>query len=275
MKVRKCKRTNDAGNSRFPSVARVTRPVEGETVDDGSNSNRSKPTIVTKWTFDGLPMDSNNLPVPDFGSGVARIIGTEDPDGNAVPPHGDVVPSLRHVSDSSSPGNAWRIRSSGLFNGYSLRNLTTGVQFYVPTAGYFGIVVSFDWLATDNAPGHGQFQYTTNGVDFKSLGEPVPVALGNVWQQLSFDLTEISEVDNNPDFGWRFVASYNPNPFKVVCHAEGRPRVALEYGPNEAFINAGDVGADVVSDPWLPTNGNFRFDTIVVGAAKGRPSANG
>lgn len=225
-------------------------------------------TTITQWTFDELPRGQNNNPTPDFGSGAAMAIGTEDPEGNAIPPNADVLASLRQGSDSTTPGNAWRIRSTGGFNGYSLQNLTTGARFDVPTAGYAGITIEMDWIPTNNAPGYGQFQYTVNGTDFISFGEPVPSVGGNVWQSLSFDLTGIPEVNDNPYFGFRFVAAYNPHPFTLLTQDEEFNFITIEYGPDEAFVNASDVGNSMVTEAWSPDDGNFRFDTIRARAAE-------
>jgi hypothetical protein len=226
---------------------------------------------ITQWTFDESFRGPNNSPAPDFGPGTAIAIGTEDPLGNPILPNADVIGSLRDRSDSSTPHNAWRIRSTGPCNGFSLRNRTTGVQFNVPTTGYYGISLRFDWLATKNAPAHAQVQYTINGRDYRPLGPPFPAAGKDIWDTYSFDLSGIPEVNDNPFFGFRIVAAYNPNPFKSITQNDQGDLVEINHGPHEAFISTRDLEKETVTEPWTPHQGNFRFDTIIIQAARPSP----
>lgn len=89
----------------------------------------------------------------------------------------------------------------GTANANNGRNLTLSVG----TVGFSGIVVSFATQATGTGFNSNQFQYSLDGVNFVNFGAPYapPVTFGLV----TFDLSSLTGLDNNPNAAFRILFS--------------------------------------------------------------------
>ncbi len=197
--------------------------------------------IITQWNFNG-PTGSNNSPAPAVGTGSATPVGMNGNANNA---------DILATPGSSDAGNtlAWRVRGSQT-NGWSgTTQLLSGARFNASTAGFENVVVSFDLFATDGAPRHGQFQYTTDGSTFTSLGAILDFNPGDAWvNNISFDLAAIPGASDNPNFGFQLVSAFSPVEF---TNANGL------QAANTAFQRA-NAGPQVYNG----TAGNWRFDSV-------------
>lgn len=201
--------------------------------------------VITQFTFDNLDVGVNNSPLPSTGAGTATPLGMTN---NFTTPPSVTTCDILVSNGSSNPnlGNkAWRIRSAGSGNGNGWHPNaplhSQGVQFDISTVGYEKITVTYDWFATTQGVKHQQFQYTTDGTTWINLGSIVIAPATEGWTNgISFDLSSIAAVDNNPNFGIRMVSTYAPD------------------GPNAGqYVN---LAGNVING----TSGNWRFDTITV-----------
>jgi hypothetical protein len=187
-------------------------------------------TTLTAWTFDNAAVGINSSPVPSTGLGAANALGMNNSYNNT---NSVSNPDIQSLAGSSAGGaNSWRIR--GFSNNPGLRGNgwstnapigTQGAQFTGSTFGYYGIKVSFDVYATADAEANLQVQYSTDsttwfnaniasaasGVIATNTTSPDTVngayiRLVSGWNnQVTVDLSGLSDVDNNARFAIRMV----------------------------------------------------------------------
>lgn len=162
---------------------------------------------IVQWNFNSAPPDANTATgtlTPNIGMGTASFVGGT----TATFASGDAGGGSTDPATGDDSG--WNITT---FAAQGTGNKTRGVQFLVSTVGYENILVSWDQRHSNTAPRHVQFQYTTDGstwIDFGALfvGNP-----GDTWfNNRSINLTSIPAANNNPNFGLRIVAAFDPAP---------------------------------------------------------------
>lgn len=202
---------------------------------------------LTKWDFN-VALGPNNAPAPSFGAGSATPVGMNGGNNAA-----DIVAATGNPvsSDPGVPNNAWRVRG-GTSNGWSgTTPLLSGAQFNASTAGAQNIVVSFEVHATDGSARHAQFQYTTDGTNFTSLGDLIDFNLSfDGFKAFSYDLSSIPAVNNNPSFGFKLVSAFSPVEF---TNANG------VQPANTAFQRASGT-----TQVYTGAAGNWRFDLVSI-----------
>jgi PEP-CTERM motif len=107
-------------------------------------------------------------------------------------------------------------QSMTLQGGTSNANNGRFFNLNVSTVGFNNIVISFATQGTSTGFTSNQFQYSADGVTFVNFGAPYvpPVTFGLV----SFDLSSISGVNNNPNAAFRIV-------FNGASSASGNNRI--------------------------------------------------
>jgi hypothetical protein len=191
-------------------------------------------TTITAWTFDNLPVGAISSPATSTGSGTVTAIGMT----TALTSKPSISnPDVQVLAGSSSSvlgtnNLAWRVRAKGSSpntgNGWtSLAAIgTQGAQFTASTAGFDNIQISFDINETTEGEAHLQLEYTIDGNNWfnaalssaGSLGtlennsssantvSGSYVTLGAGWNnQITANLSGISGVNNDPNFGIRIV----------------------------------------------------------------------
>ncbi len=198
--------------------------------------------VITEWNFENYAIGVENNPGPSTGSGVATPLGMTN--NFTVPPSSTNCDILNNAG-STTPTQAWRIRGGGTGSGNgwaaAAPQYSQGAQFDVSTVGYKDIVVTYDWFATTQGVKHQQVQYTTDGSNWTNIG-PIHVAPSpEAWTVgISIDLSSITGVNNNANFGIRIVSTYAPD------------------GPNAGqYVN---LAGNVINS----TSGNWRLDSIQV-----------
>jgi hypothetical protein len=100
-------------------------------------------------------------------------------------------------------------------------NLTAGILFRVPTTGYTDITVRFDVRWSNTASKYLRFQYTTDGTNWTN-GPQLVAPGGDTWwssqdinnpkgdKRFFVDLSDVSEVNDNPNFAFRILAEFAP-----------------------------------------------------------------
>lgn len=197
--------------------------------------------VITLWNFNSQPWDA------DFNTGtLSSIIGN----GTAATV-GAVTQSFtasNGSSDSQADNSNWRITG---WPAQGTGNKSHGVRFNVSTAGYRRIRLEFDLRNSNTASKYTRVQYTTNGMNY--IDHVVITMPAETWtsaQSVSFD--GIPGVENNPNFGFRFVTE-----FQNTATGSG---------------NAGYVASATGSSYGL--SGTLRFDMVIVSGGPLTPSPN-
>ncbi len=220
-------------------------------------------TTLTAWTFDNVPIGLNASPSPSAGLGSASALDMGNSYNHTNSISNPDVQSLAGSSTGSSGPLAWRIRgystqlgSGG--NGWSTSAPigTQGAEFDGSTFGYYRVKVSFDVYATSDAEANLLVQYTTDGSTWNnatitSAGGSgtlvtniastntvagVYVKLASGWNnQITVDLSGLSGVDNNVNFGIRLVNA-----------------------------STGADCVDTTGSVYNNTSGNWTFDNVVI-----------
>lgn len=195
---------------------------------------------ITQWTFNGADASSvpggTASPTPATGTGVASLIGgTTASFASGIASGGSSDPV-----NSSPPNFGWNVTT---WPAATANNETAGVQFTASTAGYENISVSWDQRHSNSASRFFAFYYTTDGTNWTRLsvgpsnatpgvtpvgGNPASTpglfgnngtfsafdgtvtGAGDDWfNGRSVDLSSITGVNDNPNFGFRIVSSFD------------------------------------------------------------------
>ncbi|GAB4129046.1 MAG: hypothetical protein Fur0036_15790 [Fimbriimonadaceae bacterium] len=166
----------------------------------------SQAAILTQWNFNSTTPDGNTstgTTDPAIGTGTASLVGgvtatfaSGDASGGSTDPN---------VGDDS----AWNTTN---YAPQGTGDKTRGVQFLVSTVGHQDIVVTWDIRHSNTSSRWTQFQYTTDGVNFVDFGAAIDgPATGDSWNNTrSVDLSTVTAVNNNPNFGFRVVSTFAP-----------------------------------------------------------------
>ncbi|MES2812906.1 MAG: T9SS type A sorting domain-containing protein [Bacteroidota bacterium] len=142
-------------------------------------------TTLTLWNFD------SSVTTPTTGTGTLSLIGGITPSATAFPVGNPA--SGKSYSTTTYPGDT---AASG----------TAGYQFAVSTVGYSGISVSFDVSGTNQSSAWQQYEYTTNGTTWTSLGNNGSSLLTVAFGSKSFTLP--ASCDNNANLAFRIVSIF-------------------------------------------------------------------
>ncbi len=183
--------------------------------------------VITQWTFDG-----NILPV--VGTGTASLIGG----------------TLEHSID---PSKGWRFDN---FPAQGSASGTAGAAFMMSTEGYKNITFEFEQRSSGTASRWAEFQYTVDGgTNWISYGNNYGgLNPRDEFYPFSMDLTDISEVNNNPNFGVRVVSIFSPLAFNPGVPDQN-------YTANVAYHRSRDW--DDEGEEYSPA-GNWRLRKVML-----------
>jgi len=184
-------------------------------------------------------------------------------------------------------GNVWRIRGSSTAatqsgaNGWSINapQYAQGAQFTTTTAGESNITLSFNWASTAQGIANMQVQYNTNfnnASGWTNVGSLITATVGNSssggsyqTDTINFGTLGINSVNNDPTFGVRMVAAYNPklgNYASASSVIAGSPALYNNSSGNWRFA---DVQVDGTPAPvplpataWLMLSGLAGLATL-------------
>ena len=177
-----------------------------------SSTTARASTVITQWNFNSTPPDATTTTgsaAPVMGSGT--IVG-----------QGGVNQAFADGTGSSDPitNDDTGYNLSGGFPAQGTGNKSGGIAFMVSTAGYDSITFSFDQRNSNTASRYWALQYTLDGgagwSDFTVSGANTSSGLfeftaGLSWYNgLTVDLSGISGASDNPDFGIRLLAAFDP-----------------------------------------------------------------
>jgi hypothetical protein len=205
----------------------------------------SQAQVITQWDFNGTL--NTTSPVTTIGAGTASLVGGTVGESASGSPSDPAVTS----------DNRWNVRSFPAQGGGSG---TAGARFDVSTAGLSAVRVSLNWRTSNTASRFARFQYTTDGSiwnnvsvltsawDTNDLAFENPVAGeisvstgGDSWHRIDADLSGVSAVNNNANFGFRVVSVFDPNGTGFVA-----------ANPTSTYATTGTYGFDLVTVEAVP-----------------------
>jgi len=197
--------------------------------------------VITRWNFNGTSAQSVPggiaSPTPSFGLGTAATLNLTAAAGfsSGVANGGSTDPVITNPPNLGWQTTGYQTQGNG--------NLTSGVQFNVSTVGFSSIVVSWDQRHSNSSSRFAQFQYSTDGTTFTNFGAAFVGTAGDTWfNNRSVDLSTITAAENNANFAFRIVASFDPLGTGYVASTTG-----TTYGPT------GTYRFDMVTVTSIPT----------------------
>ena len=174
---------------------------------------------IASWTYDSL-LGSDTNPTPNTGSGSSSIVNLG----------GGTVGSTSNYQATGMSGtgcgtqnglNAWAINP---FDPGST-NEKNGVQYNASTVGNQNIVVTWDQRFSNTSPNTVRLQYTTDGTTWTNFimttsnttycsGSSInsngcfETNAGDVYRRITVDMSSVTAINNNANFGIRMVAAY-------------------------------------------------------------------
>lgn len=186
--------------------------------------------IITQWDF-GTGTFS-----PNIGAGTTSYVGGVTASGSGFA-----------TGVSGSGWNTTTYAAQGAGSG------TRGVLFLTSTVGFEDITVSLDHRASGTASRWARFEYTTNGGTSWTPHSNNAGGLSphDTFYSFNIDLSSLSSVENNPNFGFRVVSIFSPNAFSDGLGNNFLANAAY----HRARVSAGSVYGD---------SGTWRFDNVTI-----------
>ena len=184
----------------------------------------SQSGIITQWAFTNAG-DLN----PTVGSGTASLIG-----------------GVSQVAQDDA------LRITG-FPAQSTASGTAGLQLMLSTEGYQPLQLTFRQRSSGTMSRWAEIQYTTNGgASWVAAGNNSGgLSPHDTYYEFEFDLSFISGISNNPQFGLRIVSSFSP-----VAFDDG---LGNNFSANTAYHRARISGGDPYSG-----DGNWRLQDVTI-----------
>lgn len=197
---------------------------------------------ITQWTFNSDPPDdpavtATGTTLPAIGTGTASLadqitftFATGYPDYTGDNSGWNIVPLAPTADPAPTPTNP--------------EPKSRYAQFLVSTAGYTDITVAFEHRASNTAVNTVVLQYTTDGTtwtDFRSD----KFAAGGVWEIRSYDLSAITAVNDNANFGIRIAADLDA---ATGNYAAAQPGSSIGRAGTWRFDNV-TISGTVVPEP--------------------------
>ncbi|HMI07593.1 MAG TPA: T9SS sorting signal type C domain-containing protein [Flavobacterium sp.] len=171
---------------------------------------------IAAWDYEPLQGTLSN-PTTNFGIGTSSVVNGG---GGTITP-GTRIGMAGTGCGTQNGATAWALEP---FDPGSV-NEANGAQFNASTLGYQNISVTWDQRWSNTCPNTVRLQYTTNGStwnNFTMTGANTTFCLGtinangcfevntsgDIFTRITVNLSSISAINNNPNFGVRMVASY-------------------------------------------------------------------
>ena len=206
---------------------------------------------ITRWNFNGPAADAveggNASPSPSEGNGTASLLNGV----TATFASGTASGGSSDPVDTTPENYGWNTTT---YAAAGTENKQRGVQFNVSTVDFTGIKFLFDQRLSNTANNTYVVQYTTDGnnwVDAETFTfTPDVTGTGDTWYNTrTVDLTNVPELNNNLNAGFRIVSAFDPttNDYRAS-------RSTSTYGPG------GTVRFDMVTITAESTLGLIDFE---------------
>jgi hypothetical protein len=190
------------------------------------------------WNFNNTNAPSTtNSPAPSAGVGSAMLLGDLEASFSSGSPT-----DPGSVSGSTNAG--WHTSS---YPSQGTSNKTAGVEFRVSTIGYRRILVTWQQRNTSTASRYARFQYTIDGTSFVDH-DVFASQEDSVFFQFANDLSAVSGVANNPNFGLRILTEWESTATGSTNNVY-RPTTASSYS------SAGTIRFDMINVFGDPAQG--------------------
>ncbi|MFN7674362.1 SdiA-regulated domain-containing protein, partial [Flavobacterium sp.] len=181
----------------------------------GFVQNATSQTTISQWTFEPL-QGTNANPTPNTGSGSATLVGSMTGVATAT---GMLLSGSGCGAQSGANPGAWAIATANP----GTTNESSGAQFNVSTVGRSGIIVQWDQRFSNSSTNTVRLQYTTDGTTWNNFTMTASNTTlcagslnngrfennaGDVYRRVIVNLSAITAVDNNANFGFRAVAAH-------------------------------------------------------------------
>jgi hypothetical protein len=198
---------------------------------------------IKLWDFNSLIFDGSP------GVGTLRPANGVDYPAESIGGVANSFGQVSVVSGSSDPNTLdnshWRlgaVANQGGFPTATNANKSAGARFRANTSGYSNIHISWDQENSATASRYWRIQYTTNAVDYldttnliaaNPIGNPNPDTDTPTWQlTLTADFSALPGVNNNSNFGFRFVSEFESTATGAGTNAYIANRTNSAYGVN-------------------------------------------
>lgn len=163
--------------------------------------------VVTQWNFNGdsaltVPGGSAS-PTPSLGVGTASLLGTTASFSSGIANGGSSDPVT-----TSPPNYGWQTTG---YAAQGIENNERGIQFFVSTIGFTSITLNYDLRHSNTSSRFERVLYTVDGGSNWVDGVFVfDGPSGDTWfNGRTVDLSSIGAVENNANFGFRIVATFD------------------------------------------------------------------
>ncbi len=183
--------------------------------------------IIAKWDF------NNETLIPSIGNGSAINIGDNTYTwGKGL---------------TGDPDIGWNTLN---YPAQEINSGTAGVQFDVSTEGFKNIHISYFHRNSGTSSRFVSMQYTIDGINWTEHNIYANGPPHDVFNHREFDLSSVTEISNNANFGIRILSIFSPFPFTDPQE----PNVSWQA--DEAYRATRD------NRNYSPT-GTWRFDDVV------------
>ena len=168
-------------------------------------------STIASWTYDSVQGTLTN-PTPNFGTGTSSVVNLTSPTTATG------FASATGCGNGNS-GSAWQNTN---FNP-GITNEVNGVQFNIATSNFNNIIFSWDQRFSKTSPNSVRLQYTTNGSTWNNFimsntntticagainaNGCFETNTGDSYRRIRVDLSSITAINNNANFGIRLLAS--------------------------------------------------------------------
>src|SRR6266516_3690603 len=194
---------------------------------------KANSVVIAQWNFNSKPPDAatrTGTLSQSLGFGSASLAG-----GQTSLFYEGSESDFTAVSDDNS---GWSISS---YPPQGTGNKQGGVQFNVNTSGKQNIVIRWQQQISPTASRYSRLQYSTNGIGFIDLADPVVTYGVDAFEYHAQSLVGIKDVNDNTNFAFRIVTEFESTAVGTA---------------NPNYVTA--------SDSSYNTAGRVRFDMVTV-----------
>ncbi|HEX8314629.1 MAG TPA: Ig-like domain-containing protein, partial [Flavisolibacter sp.] len=175
-------------------------------------------TTITQWNFNSNPPDANTATGSSSaytGMGTLINIGGVTNTFNSGSANGGSSDPAPAADNSGYQTTNYAAQGTG--------DKTTGIQVAVSTAGFTGVVVSYDLRHSNTSSRYELLQYTTDITAVTPVWVDAQLFDGNAgdtwFKNRTVDLSSITALNNNPNAGFRIVATFVPSTSAYAASA--------------------------------------------------------
>ncbi|MCB0826645.1 MAG: PEP-CTERM sorting domain-containing protein [Armatimonadetes bacterium] len=181
---------------------------------------------VVQWDF------NNSLTNPSTGSGSLAL-------------QGGVVSSSASGSGSTDAGSPNNSINTATYPAQGTGSGTAGIAFFTDTTGFQNVSVTWDQRLSNTASLNWAVEYTTDGSTWNAFSTYQGIGTTTFFNNNSADFSSITGVNNNANFGFRFVSIFAPGGAGYVANGS-----TSTYGTTgTSRWDMVTVNADVVPEP--------------------------